>query len=54
MKAKLILDNGKEIEIELTEEQEKEIKEDYFPQNGEIYYAMSSDGYIYQNYFVLC
>ena len=52
MKAKLILDNGKEIEIELTEEQEKAIKEDYFPENGEIYYAMSSDGYIYKNYFV--
>ena len=46
MKAKLILDNGKEIEIELTEEQEKAIRNDSFPKMGDMYYTIGTFGRI--------
>ena len=46
MRAKLILDNGEEIEVELTKEQEKAIKNDNFPKKGDMYYAVGTFGKI--------
>lgn len=46
MRAKLILDSGEEIEIELTEEQEKAIRNDSFPKMGDMYYTIGTFGRI--------
>ena len=54
MKAKLTLDNGKEIEIELTEEQEKAINDDGFPENGDVYWLIDGKGDTYNSHFVGC
>ena len=54
MKAKLTLDNGKEIEIELTEEQEKAINDDGFPENGDVYWLIDGKRDTYKSHFVGC
>ena len=51
MKAKLILDDGREIEIELTEEQEKAINEArQSPKEGDKYYFITKGGLIELTY----